>query len=343
MATTLISDLWVPDVWVRGVDEQARILPAFVTSGAVARSPTLDSIAVGGGKTANLPFFHDITDQVDTPQIENVAVTPNKITAGVNVSPILNREAAWDVTALAAAVSGDDPVGGILRAIGLRRQKQRQSTALAIFRGLMGSAGALAAGGVLKNNRLDIFIEDGSAAAAANRITAATINAAIALLGELSNPLATGAILIHPVVMAALKTIDSAGFTAGKASGADFVILRYQGIPVYQSSLLMRAGTTSGAVYETYIVGPGVVGWGEKPQIGDNIDVASLQLYLRKDLNNVQIYDRTRYLMHVNGTAFIGVPAGQSATNGELSTVTNWGLVYLTTDRVPVACLRSNG
>jgi hypothetical protein len=343
MATTDIAALWTPDVWVKGVDEQARILPAFISSGAVTRSAVLDEIASGGGKIANLPFFKDITDQMDAIQVEGTAPTPNAIGGGKNVAPILNRVGSWDVTALSAGVSGEDPVGAILQQLAIRRQKQSQTVALAIARGLLGSAGAAGGGAaVLKANLLDIFIEDGATAAATNKISAATINGAIALLGELSGPLQGGAILIHPAVHAALKTIDSAGFTVEKVSGQPFYIQLYQGIPVYLSSLLVRAGTTSGSVYESYFFGPGVFGWGEKSQLGDEIGVASMQMYERKDVNNWTLYDRRRYLIHVNGTAFIGTPAGQSATNTELSTVANWSLVYSSADRVPIACLRSN-
>lgn len=341
MATTTISSLWTPDVWVQGVAEQARILPAFITSGAVTRNPTLDAIAVGGGLKATLPFFKDISDQVDTIQVENTAPTSNAITAGKNVAPILNREAAWDVTALAAGVSGSDPVGGIMEQLGLRRQKQRQSTALAICRGLL----APAAGGtpVLFANRMDIHLETATGVAAANRVTAASINGALALLGELSGPVQGGAILMHPTVHAQLKTIDAAGFASDPPqSGAAFTIQRYQGIPVYLSSLLSRTGTTDGVVYQTFFFGPGVVGWGEMPQIGDQIGVASLQMYERKDLNNWQLFDRCRYLLHVNGTAFTGTPAGSSATNVELSTNANWTLAYQSADRIPIALLQSN-
>ena len=123
---TNIVDLWTPAIWIKGADEQARILPAFLTSGAVVQSPLFDGIASGGGVSANLPMFKDITDIPDTPQVESTAPVADKITAGVNVAPILNREKAFGVSALAAAVTAEDPVGAILRQLALRRQKQRQ-------------------------------------------------------------------------------------------------------------------------------------------------------------------------------------------------------------------------
>jgi hypothetical protein len=351
MATTDVAALWVPDIWIRGVNEGLRIYPALITSGAVVRNPTLDAAATGGGKIVNLPFFKDITDQVDEVQTENQPAGLLAMTGGRNAAPILNRQAAWDVTALASAVTGEDVVGGITGQLAMRRLKARQNTVLAILRGLLGS-GVPAAGGaaaILKGNRNDIFVEDAATAAAANKITAAAVNATIALIGENSESLQRGAMLIHPLVHAQLKTIDSAAFTAGTQSGAQFQIQTYQGIPVFVSNLLSR-GATNGNVYETYFLGPGVFGWGEKPQVGDQVDAASLQLYLRKDLNNIQIYDRTRYLIHVNGTQYNGAitpGTASSASNVDLSTIANWTLAYSaqaaqSCDRIPIACLRSN-
>ena len=353
MAQTAIADLWTPQIWIQGADEAARILPSFLTSGAILRSPVFDEIASGGGVSANLPMFKDISDIPDTPQVESTAPTLDKITAGVNVSPILNREKAFGASALSAAVSDGDPIGAILRQLGLRRQKQRQVTALNILRGLFGSGGATpATGAALLAQLNDHFTETGAGAAAPNLITTAYINGTIALMGETTSSLQNGAILLHPVIHAALKTIDASSFDT-MPSQQGLRIPTYQGIPVWDSALLSRAGTTSGFVFETYFVGPGAIAWGEKPQVATP-DAASLQIYPRPDLNDIYIYDRSRYLLHVNGTKFVGTPAGQSATNAELATLANWQFIGTPTGAsplppagaglgIPIACLRTNG
>jgi hypothetical protein len=59
--------------------------------------------------------------------------------------------------------------------------------------------------------------------------------------------------------------------------------------------------------------------------------------------NNIALYDRTRFLMHVVGTKWKGSPAGQSATNAELATAGNWELAYTSAARVPAVRIQTNG
>ena len=74
--------------------------------------------------------------------------------------------------------------------------------------------------------------------------------------------------------------------------------------------------------------------------------MASLALYPNPQKNQVEIYDRSRFLIHPNGMKWNpagGVPAGQSATNAELATAGNWTLDYTTADRVGIVSVRTNG
>lgn len=341
MAVTAISDLWTPDVWIKGADEAARLLPGLLTSGVATRTPTLDEIAAGPGVSASIPFFKDFTDTAETIQVEDTAPTPNAILGAKHVCTVLNREMAFGAGALAAAVSGDDPIGGIVRRLGESRQKRTQSTLLSVLRGLFNVAGAPAASAPLSAVRAEHFSETGASPASDKLIDATKFNNACALLGELQDVLRGGAIWMHPNIRAALLNQDANSFE--RASRGAFTVETYKGIPVFVSMSLVRNGGTSGVVYDSYIIAPGVVGWGEKPQVGDKIDVASLCLDMEKPKNRQVVYDRRRYLVHVNGTKWTGTPSGQSATNTELATYTNWALSFQTADRVGVVCIRTNG
>jgi len=89
---------------------------------------------------------------------------------------------------------------------------------------------------------------------------------------------------------------------------------------VVVSNLLFRAGAASGYVFDTYIAAPGVFAWGEKPQTDglQVVDVASLSYFNDPRINQAEIYDRSRFLLHPNGLKWTGAPAGQSAANSEL-------------------------
>lgn len=341
MPETTIANLWSPPIWIRGTDEAARRLPALLTSGAVAQSPQLDAIAAGSGISATMPFLRDITDQAEVVQVEAGAITVNNITGSTNVVPILNRELGFGVNALAKAVTGEDVVGGITMQLGLNRQKRTQATILSVLRGLFNVAGAPSAAAILSDNRAEHFLEAGASPAAGQLIDGTKFNNAAAKLGELQDSLRGGAFWCHSLIRAALLNQDATSFE--RVSRGDFILETYKGIPIYVSDLLVRAGGTSGVVYDSYLLGARSVGWGEKPQVGDQIDVASLQYELKKGTNQEAIYDRRRYLVHVDGTRWTGTPAAQSASNTELATSTNWALAYATADRIPVVCIRTNG
>ena len=351
MPSTVISNVWNPAVWIQGIDEIVATNPSFITSGAVARSPFLDAIASGAGTSANVPFFRDLSDDSEAIQAELVAATVGNHRSANQVCTILNREIAWGSGALAAAVTGADIVGDITRQIGTAQQKRIQSAVIATLRGLYafssapGTNSALStAATAVAGSRYDISIEAGNSATSANLISSAGFNLAVGLMGELGDSLVgSGAILMHPQIKASLLNQDATNWSTVPVSGQPARLTTYKGIPVFQSAALRRAGATNGFVYDTYVLGAGAVGLGRKPQVGDMVDVASLQYERKQSTNEEIVYDRTRYIVHVNGVAWTGSPAGQSATNTELSTAGNWALRFGSPDRCGVVQIRTNG
>ena len=345
MAQTTISDLWTPDIWIQGMREKERTAPALLNSGVAVRSPKFDEIASGAGISANIPFYKDITDDADGIQVENTAPTLKEIASGKQIVPILNRVVGYDVTALAGQVSGSDPVGEILAQLGARRAKGRQSTFISILRGAFGGGDdANGSASKLTSMRVELFDESGADATSDQKMSADAFITAKALLGEVQDGLEQGAILTHPNIVAQLEILDKESFKSGVESGLSFTVKAYRGIPIFTSLSLVRAGTTSGYVYETYILGKGTVGIGEKAQSNKVGDVSSLLLDETEIAkNNLSVYDRTRYLVHLNGMKWVGTPAGQSATDAELATIGNWDLAVSNADRVGGVLIRTNG
>jgi hypothetical protein len=340
MAHTTIANLWTPAIWIPTIDEGVRSFPSLVTSPVVQQSPLFDSLASGGGTSVNLPFFQDFTDTDDGIQVENSAPTVNNLTSGTNVAPVLNRVVSFGSEALAKAVAGADPVAAITRQIAVNRQKRAQKTLLAIIRGLFAANAAPATAAALSACRSDVSLEAGASPAAGQLIDSTKFNNAVALMGELQSGLLNGVVWMHPIIRAALLNADSNSFE--RLSRGDLMLETYKGIPVVVSNLLVRAGTTSGSVYDTYVIAPGAIAWGMKPQVA-GIDAASLQYDADPSKNQEAIYDRTRMLIHVNGTKWTGTPSGQSATDAELRTSTNWALAFQSADRCGIVQIRTNG
>jgi hypothetical protein len=356
MAATQISDLWIPAVWVQAMRERQATYPALFNSGVVATADLFNTIASGAGNSANVPFLKDITDQSDEVQVEGTApVNNNNQPGSTQVFPLLNRVTKNSATALAAQISWVQPMDAIIDQLTMRRLKQRQTTLVSQLRGLLGtgatvngSAAALSAvrlGGAVAN--AEPFIEDGNAATANQLISPDKIINTKALMGELGDELKNGCLLMHPNVKARLEVLDSLNFKSViMPSELPWTITTYRDIPIFTSVALARVGTVSGFVYDTYIITKGVVGYGEKGQQGDTTDVASLQYFRDRDLNNELIWDRTRFMLGINGTSWTpggGVPALQSPSNAELGNPANWSLVFQSANRVGVTAIRTNG
>lgn len=346
----LISDLWTPAVWVEEMREKQATFPSLFNAGVVTRSAEFDAIATGAGTAANMPFFKDITDQADEIQVENTGpTTDNGQPSGLMACTILNRVTKNSATALSGQVSGSDPVGSIISQLVERRLKQRQTTLISLLRGSFGT-GAQAANAAaplsavrLGGTSAEPFDETGNDATSAQLFNPDMFIDMKALLGELAGDLRNGVLLMHPNIVARVEKLDKDNFKTGKPSDLPFEITTYRGIPLFTSESLVRAGATNGFVYDTYLMARGTIAYGEKAQAGDSIDVASLQFDTDKDKNNSFIYDRTRFVLHLNGMRWTGTPAGQSATNAELGTVGNWSLVYSSAKRCGVTAVRTNG
>lgn len=348
MAQTTISDLWTPDIWRQGAEEKARSFPSLLNSAVVVQTPELDEIATGAGISANIPFYKDISDDEDEIQVENTAPTDGEITSGLQVAPILNRVKSYNVTALAGQVSGASPapMDQIFSKIGFGRTKRKQRAVISTLRGVFGG-GDEASGSAsvaLNGARVDSFTETGLSASADQKMSPDLFIAACALQGELDEMLMNGAIFTHPNVVAQLNILDKQSFKDGVESALPFKVRTYRGIPIFTSRTLARAGTANGYVYETYVLSAGCIGIGAKPQsskVGDTAHLILDETAIAK--NNLAVFDRNRYLVHINGTKWVGTPGGQSATNAELATVANWQLVYQSEDRVGGVLIRTNG
>lgn len=343
-AITLVSDLWNPAVWIPGVRTAVAERPSFLNTGVIVTDPLLVQIANGPSNIAQIPFLRT-PNHNDEVQVENTAPTVNNIQAGQHTAAILNRVSAIGSSALSAAVSGADPLGAILATVGELRERQRNRTVLNILRGVFGfSTAPGATSAALYQLRFDAFSETGASPTAGQLIDNAKLIAALHLMGEEVERMRAlgGALVMHSQIAGALHTQDQISFV--RNSEGKLLFAEWKGIPVFLSDLLVRNGTTSGKVYDTYLLAPASIGMGDKPQTAQVGDVASLILDLSDAAkNNVTLYDRTRSVSHVMGTKWVGTPAGQSASNAELATVGNWQLSVADYRLCGAVCLRTNG
>jgi hypothetical protein len=317
MAKTVVADIVVPQIWAPYMLEKTTELSEIIQAGIAERTPVFDEKAGGGGKTVNMPFWDDITG--DSEVLSSAAdLTVNNITADQDTAAIHNRGKAWGVNDLAQWISGDDPSGQIAALAGGFWARDMQRILLKILAGLFDNTN-----GVLRTtHRLNIYSDVASGSiTAAMRLTGDTFTNAKQLLGDAKDKLT--AVAMHSAVEADLAKQDLIDYlpdSTGKNR-----IRTYQGHRVIvDDNCQVTAGTNSSS-YMTYLFGAGAFGWGEASLDPNEAVETDRQVLSSNDI----LATRRRFILHPRGVKWSGSAAGDSPTNAEMATGTNWTKAYL--------------
>lgn len=329
MADTLISDVIVPDVFNPYVIERTAELSALRKSGIISSNPELDRLASAGGKLINMPFWDDLSG-ADEVLSDSAALTPAKITSGQDIAVLLMRGKAWSVNDLAAALSGDDPMGTIGDLVASYWARKEQDVLINILTGVFADNVANDSSDLVN----DIATEDGANATAADLIGSEAVIDTGTLLGDAAGKLT--AIAMHSKVYSGLQKQNLIEFEPTNVQ--DIGWGTYLGKTVIVDDGCPRvAGTTSGFKYTSYLFGQGAIGMGDGaapvPTETDRDSLAGQDILI----------NRRHYLLHPRGVAFQSASvAGSSPTNTELATASNWNRVY-SKKNVRLAALVTNG
>jgi hypothetical protein len=334
---TSIGDVFVPEISTPAVAQRSKLGSSLITSPIVLRSPAYDAFASGAGSTVKLDSFGPSRTRSEI-QKESTAPAVNKIGTYQQIAPMLERVLTHGSTALARSRGSQDPVGFISSMVADDRNYDRQCILLAILAGLFGTTAA----GAFAPLRNDHFDESGDGATSDQLIDSDLIIDAAAGLGELKGLLENGGCMAcHTDIEAALNKQDKIQMVYD--SQGKLVMKVYKGMRLFTSNLLVRSGATNGKVYTTYLMAPGTVATGDKAQSNQIGDTASLVMDGDAAKNNLTLYDRTRFILHPNGAKWIGTPAGESASDVELSTESNWALGIKDVEAVGMVQIRTNG
>lgn len=303
MAVTRISDVIVPEKFAPYVQEVTAEKSALFTSGIVGTNPELNALAAGGGRTLNLPFWHDLTG-TDEVLSDSAALTPAAISAAQDVAVLLRRGKAWAANDLAGELAGDDPMGAIGNRVASWWARRFQAALLSTLKGVF--ADALAP---------ELVSDISAGTGGAELIGADTLIDAGQKLGDAKDQLV--AIAMHSAVNAYLakndliETIRDSEGNVIKRTYMDYDVLIDDGMPV-------SAGT-----YTTYLFAAGSVAFGEgSPDVPVETDRDSLA-------GDDYLVNRRFFFLHPRGVAFQSASvAGAAPSNTELEGATNWARVY---------------
>lgn len=336
MSKTAVADVIVPQEFEKYVIERTAELARFGQSGIIAYEMELDDLAAGGGQTVKMPYFKDL---IGNRQIlsDSAALSVNKITAGQDIARIQNDGNSWSVNLLARWLSAADPMMAIATLLAQYWARQDELMLISSLKGMFAAAS-------MAPNLLSIKSESIAGQSSATRLNGSTFIDAVQRLGDRGSDLST--MVVHSATEAALRKQDLIDFVPD-SQGKD-LIQTFQGRRVIvDDTLPVRAGTTDGLVYTSYLFGPGAFGKGtarlSERALQNGFGSEAVE-FARLALEGDDILiNRRRYILHPRGVKFTSaVVAGDSPTNTELENSTNWELVWETKNVRIVAIVHNN-
>lgn len=322
MPKTLITDIIVPTEFERYAMERTAELSRFASSGIIMREARFDARAESGGKLVPMPFWKDLTGGRQVLS-DSTPLAVNKITADQDQAVIHNDGNAWSVNFLADVMSGDDPMGALVNFVGGYWARIDEGILVSCLKGMFAAAS-------MAGNKLSIASESIAGQSVNTRLNGATFVDATVKLGDRSEALTK--VAMHSAVEAALRKLDLLDFIPDSEGKSQITTFQGRRV-VVDDNLPVRNGTTDGLVYTTYLFGEGAFGRGSarldaKPLEGgfgtEGVEIARASL----DSDSLFI-NRRRHILHPRGVKFTAASmAGQSPTNTELETGTNWVRVW---------------
>lgn len=301
MAAVKIADILTPEVWRQYGDERTAEKSAFWQSGVFTGIPGLD--LPRGGATVNLPYFGDLSGDLETLD-DNTALTVNKIGTAKQVAPVVARGKAWGVNDLAPLLAGDDPAAAIIDRLAAYWARQYQKELLNTLTGVFGAAS-------MAGNVQDISALAGPLAV----ISASTLVDAQFKLGDSFSKLS--AMAVHSATYQKLLKDDLIAFI--KPSEGTVSVPTYLGKRVIVDDSMPVAST----VYTSYLFGAGAIGFAQAA-VGNGDTEQDRDILAGEDVLTM----RRRWVLHVQGTRWQGTPAADFPSRTELAVGTNWLRVF---------------
>ena len=336
MAVTRLSDVIVPDVFLPYMLKETQEKSAVFKSGIMRNDPNLANFLRGGGQLINVPFWNDLGTPEPNTSSDNPAssATPQKITGARDVAIRINRNQGWSDADLAAELAGDDPMKRIGERVSSYWARAYQKHLISILRGVFADNGANDAGDM----RNVIGSDAVGTPAAGELVSAEAILDTKQTMGDAADQLDT--LIMHSVVFTRLQKLNLIDFIPDSRGEVKFPT--YLGYNVVVDDGVPAVAGANRTNYSTYLVGRGAFGFAEvPPAVPVEVDRKAAQ---GDGAGVEEMWTRRQYIMHPYGIQWTSTAlAGQSPTNAEAETVTNWDRVYPERKQIPLAELVTNG
>lgn len=326
MATTKISDIIKPEVYVGYMAEEYPERNIFVRSGIFgAPPPEVMNVLNGGGRLINMPYWDYLarTEPVITSDDDTASITPDKITAGKDQAVKHQWAKAWssmDLAGFMATGMRKSPEEHALSQITDWWIAAEQTMLINTCKGLFADNSANDSGDMIYSVYSDV-----ASPTSANKFSRAAFDRACLTLGDRLGDIV--AIAVHSSVYQSMMDNDDIDFVQDSKLQKD--IPYYKGrLVIVDDGLPVTDGDNSDK-YTCYLFGNGSIGYANRA-----LEADYALAYERDELKGngggqTTMVTRRHTIMHPKGIKWTDTScAGESPTATELATAANWDRVY---------------
>lgn len=318
MAITKIADVIVPELFNKYTVNRTMELSALYQSGVITNSPEFDRLASEAARTHNMPFFEDLQGESEA-TLEDVKMTPKKITSNKDVSTTILRQNMWSATNLSAALAGSDPMAAIGDLVAGYWARDMQKELIALLAGVFGTIPA-EEGGTAETRMGDHILDLSSGKSeAAKIISASAFIDACQLLGDAQSQLTC--VAMHSATKSYLKKQN---LIETQRDSTDVEFDTYQGRRV----VIDDGCPVADSIYTTYLFGNGAVAYGNGSPEGHVATEVDRDKQTGGGID--YLINRRAFILHPRGIAYTGAVREHVETplRSELADPKNWKPVY---------------
>lgn len=335
---TKVVDVVVPEIFSPYVQQMTQEKSRLIRSGAVALDSRFNALLESsGGLTFTEPSFKDLDDDADNvgSDDETTNSTPNKIGTSSEIQVRLSRNNSWSSMDLAGDLAGADPMEAIANRVSNYWLRRQQAAFIATLVGVFADNAAAPSATEHVQNDMTHDISGGSFSDGVTNFSAEAFIDTTATMGDSMEELRLT--MVHSIVYARMLKNNLIDFISDSINGQAVRIPTFLGREVIVDDSVPR---TSG-VFNSWLLGVGAVRLGVgSPKVPTEVDrKASAGNGAGQDV----LHNRTEWIIHPVGCAYVGTPAKGGPSNGSdsnnLANAGSWARVFGERKQIKIARL----
>lgn len=335
---TQVADVIVPAVFSPYVQQITQQKSRIIQSGVAVVDPVLSDDLAGGGLTFNEPSFKDLDNDAENVATDDPTVlsSPKKIQTSDEIQIRLSRNNSWSSMDLSSDLAGADPMNAIASRLGYYWTRRVQAAFVATINGVFADNAAAPTG--TDTHTLNDMTRDISGTTYASGVTdfsaAAFIDATLTMGDSMAN---LTMVMMHSIVYGKALKNNLIQFEPASANADATIIAKFLGREVIVDDGMPFTSTGGSGVFQTWFFGPGAV------RMGTGSPKVPTEVRREPSAGNGSgqeiLFNRTEWIMHPAGHAYIGTPSKGGPANTDLSNAANWSRVFPERKMIKIARL----